>query len=180
MLNEQNFGLSASECERLKGGDQRLQTRVFDKYAPSFVDTAVKKWGMSLEDAEDIVSGAFAKMFLNFMENKIEAAKLDGYVYTIVMHKSWEYGEKKQKDILQSVGILPNLAAEEEEINNDLTQLINSAFALLGEKCQQLLKAFYWDKKDHKDMALAWNISEDASRQRKKECMKKLKEIIKK
>jgi RNA polymerase sigma factor (sigma-70 family) len=104
---------------------------------------------------------------------------LDGYVYTIVMHKSWEYRKKKKKEILQSVEILPNIPEAEDEPNNDLIQLINTGFNLLGEKCQQLLKAIYWDKKDHKDMALALNISEEASRSRKKECMKKLKEIIK-
>jgi RNA polymerase sigma factor (sigma-70 family) len=180
MLNEQNFGLSASECESLQRGNQRLQTRVFDKYAPSFVEIAIKKWGMSLEDAKDIVSGAFAKMFLNFKDNKIEATKLDGYVYTIVMRKSQEYSKKKEKEILQSVAILPNVVAGEEESNNYLKQLLNSGFNLLGEKCQKLLNSYYFDKKSHKEIALELGISEDASKSRKKECIKELKKIIKK
>jgi RNA polymerase sigma factor (sigma-70 family) len=180
MLNEQNFGLSTSECESLQGGNQLLQTLVFDKYAPSFVETAVKKWGMSPEDAEEIVSSAFAKMFCNLTAHQIKAEKLDGYVYTIVMHKSWEYSEKKKKEILQSVAILPNVAAVEEESNNYLTQLLNSGFNLLGEKCQKLLNSFYFEKKNHKEIALELGISEDASKSRKKECIKELKAIIKK
>jgi RNA polymerase sigma factor (sigma-70 family) len=177
MLNSQNFGLSASDCERLQKGDQRLQTKIFDKYAPNFVQTTVAKWGVSLEDAEDIVSSAFATMFCKVLSNQIQCDNLDGYIYTIIKHKSWEYTEKKKKEILQTTETLPDMI--EEEPDNELLSLIHSAFSLLGENCQKLLQAFYWDKKDHKELALTWQITEDASRQRKRECMKKLRDIIK-
>ena len=181
MIQHQNFGLSTLDCEQLQRGDARLQTKVFDKYAVNFVKIAVKKWGMSLEDAEDIVSGAFATLFSKIQFKQIEAEKLEGYVYTIVKHKCWEYTEKNKKNIVENREILPDLIGEEieNELDNELMALMNTAFNLLGDKCQQLLQAFYWDKKDHKELAVQLNITEDASRQRKRECMKKLKEIIK-
>jgi RNA polymerase sigma factor (sigma-70 family) len=177
MTQNQNFGLSTPDCERLQKGDQRLQTKVFDKYAPSFVQITVSKWGVSLEDAEDIVSSAFATMFCKVLSNQIQPENLDGYVYTIIKHKSWEYAEKKKKEILQSTENLPDVM--DDETDDEMLSLINGAFNLLGENCQKLLRAFYWDKKDHKELASAFQITEEASRQRKRECMKKLREIIK-
>jgi RNA polymerase sigma factor (sigma-70 family) len=177
MIQEQNFGLSEQDCERLQRHDPRLQTAVFDKYAPNYVKICVKKWGVSVEDAEDIVCGAFATLFRKMASNDVKFGQLEGYVYTIMKHKCWEYSEKNKKNIIETRETLPDVM--EEEIDNDLMVLINAAFNLLGDKCQTLLKAFYWDKKDHKGLALELDISEDASRQRKKECMKKLKEIIK-
>ena len=179
MVEQQNFGLSASDCIRLQAGDARLQTKIFDRFAPNFVKIAVKKWGMSLEDAEDIVSSAFATLFSKLHSGQIAGEKLAGYVYTIVKHKCWEYAEKNKKNIVESRETLPELKAENDDNNADLMALINTAFNNLGHKCQQLLTAFYWDKKDHKDLAIELNITEEASRQRKRECMKKLKEIIK-
>ena len=177
MSQNQNFGLSTPDCERLQRGDQRLQTRVFDKYAPSFVQLSRVKWGVSLEDAEDIVSSAFATMFCKILSHQVQCENLEGYIYTIVKHKCWECTEKKKKEILQMTEILPD--SMEEEANDEWLSLLNTAFNLLGENCQKLLKAFYWDKKDHKDIALELAIAEDASRQRKRECMKKLREIFK-
>jgi RNA polymerase sigma factor (sigma-70 family) len=177
MIQQQNFGLSEQDCERLQRNDQRLQTKIFDKYAPNFVKLAVKKWGVSVEDAEDIVCGAFATLFRKIVAKQIDYQQLEGYVYTIVKHKCWEYTEKNKKNILETREIVPDII--EEEIDNELIVLIDTAFKLLGDKCQQLLQAFYWDKKDHKELALELNITEEASRQRKRECMKKLKEIIK-
>ncbi len=177
MIQEQNFGLSEQDCERLQRNDPRLQTKIFDKYAPNFVKMSVKKWGMSVEDAEDIVCGAFATLFRKIVSKDIKWGLLEGYVYTIIKHKCWEYSEKNKKNILETRETLPEII--EEEISDELIGLINAAFNLLGDKCQKVLQAFYWDKKDHKELALELNISEDASRQRKRECMKKLKEILK-
>jgi RNA polymerase sigma factor (sigma-70 family) len=178
MIQQQNFGLSASDCEQLQAGNARLQTKVFDKFAPNYVRIAVKKWGISLEDAEDIVSGAFATLFLKVGSGQIQTDNLDGYVYTVVKHKCWEYAEKNKKNILETRDTLPDFVPEEDDNNNELMALINTAFNYLGINCQQLLTAFYWDKKDHKDIALALQITEEASRQRKRECMKKLKQWI--
>jgi RNA polymerase sigma factor (sigma-70 family) len=177
MIQQQNFGLSAQDCERLQRNDQRLQTKLFDKYAPNFVKISVHKWGVSVEDAEDIVSWAFAKLFSKIVANTVDYQQLEGYVYTIVKHKCWEYTERNKKNILETREIIPDII--EEELDNELMGLIDAAFKLLGDKCQHILQAFYWDKKDHKELALELDISEDASRQRKRECMKKLKEIIK-
>ena len=139
MTEQQNFGLSASDCVRLQAGDARLQTRVFDRFAPNFVKIAIKKWGMSVEDAEDIVSSAFATLFSKLYLGQIASEKLEGYIYTVVKHKCWEYAEKNKKNIIESRETLPELKTENEDNNDDLMVLINAAFTHLGTKCQQLL-----------------------------------------
>ena len=176
MTQHPNFGLSHQECERLRNGDQRLQTKIFDKYAFSFVRLTKDKWGVSVEDAEDIVSSAFAKLFCKMQSIDFQAENLSGYVFKIIERQSWEYVEKQKKNIIESKDILPDMI--EKETDNGFLEQLNRAFNRLGDKCQKLLAGFYWDEKDHKDIALELGITEEASRQRKRECLKKLRTIM--
>jgi RNA polymerase sigma factor (sigma-70 family) len=176
MAENPNFGLSNQECERLQKGDHRLQSKVFDKHALSFVRMAKDKWGVSVEDAEDIVSSAFAKLFCKMQSVDFQSDNLSGYVYKIIERASWDCVEKQKRSIVETKEILPDII--EHETDNAFLEQLNKAFNRLGDKCQKLLSGFYWDDKDHSEMAEILGISEDASRQRKRECMKKLREIM--
>ncbi len=178
MAQHPNFSLSHEDCQRLQKGDARLQSKVFDKHAFSFVRLAKDKWGVSVEDAEDIVCGAFAKLFSKMQSIDFQSDNLSGYVYKIIERASWECVEKQKRSIVDTKETLPDII--ETETDDAFLEQLNKAFNQLGDKCQKLLSGFYWDDKDHKEMALALGISEEASRQRKRECMKKLKEIIRK
>lgn len=172
-----NLGLTEDEFQRLRRGDHRLQTRVFDRYAPYFMKIVLSKFSVSAEaDAEDIVSEAFAKLFCKVLSGDVQRDNLNGYVYTIIKNRCYQYTEQKKKNIIEIKENLPDMI--EDEPNNDLLTLLNAAFNRLGEQCKKLLSAFYWENKDHKELALQWGISEDASRQRKRECMKKLKDLF--
>ena len=177
MSESQNFRLSDAEYHRLQQGDQRLQTKVFDKYAPPFVGLSVKKFGLPVEDAEEIVSSAFAKLFCKIAVGAVQPDNLEGYVYTIIRHKCFEKTEEKQRNILETTDFIPDIIEKDSdnEPDNDLMQTLNTAFNRLGEKCQKLLGGFYWDDKDHKEIAVEFGITEEASRQRKRECMKRLR-----
>ncbi len=174
MEKTQNLGLTEEEYRKLQQGDHRLQTRVFDKYAPYVMRIIKSQFGISIEiDAEDIVSEAFAKLFCKVLSGDVQRDNLNGYVYTIVKNKCYQYTEQKKKNIVETKEILPEIIEEEPE--NELLTMLNTAFNRLGEQCKKLLSGFYWEDKDHKEMALEMGISEDASRQRKRECMKKLR-----
>ena len=175
-MEVQNFNITDDEYLRLQRGDQRLQTRVFDKYAGHFVSIAVRQFGLSTPDAEEIVSSAFAKLFCKILRGELAKENLAGYVFTIVKHKCFENTANKKKNILETTDLLPETI--EKEADDDLMSTINVAFGRLGEKCQKLLSAIYWEEKDHKDMAIEYNITEEASRQRKRECMKKLRVLV--
>lgn len=176
MLETQNFNLTEADYQRLQQGDQRLQTKVFDKYASGFVHMACNKFNMTAEDAEEIVSSAFAKLFYKILTSGVTLDNLQGYVFTIVRHKCIELSAQKKKNIVETRDEMPDNA--EQELDNDALQAINKAFNLLGTRCRQLLSDFYWENKDHKDIATELGITEEASRQRKRECMKKLKIIL--
>ncbi len=176
MHDNQNFGLTDSEFQRLKQGDQRLQTRVFDKYAPQFVQLVRTQFSLSVEDAEEIVSGAFAKLFYKILQDAVALDNLQGYVFTIVKHKSYEKMAQNKRGIVENRAEMPEIADEDD--NSEWLNWLNLAFNKLGEGCQKLLSCFYWDGKDHREIAQEYRITEDASRQRKRECMKKLKMIV--
>ena len=110
------------------------------------------------------------------LSGDLQRDNLNGYVYTIVKNKCYQYTEQKKKNIVEIKEFLPEMI--EEESNNDLLTMLNAAFNRLGEQCKKLLSGFYWEDKDHKEMAQEMGISEDASRQRKRECMKKLRGLV--
>jgi RNA polymerase sigma factor (sigma-70 family) len=176
MLASQNFNLSEAEFQRLKQGDQRLQTKVFDRYAPTYVRIATGQYGIFLEDAEEIVSSAFAKLFYKILMDAVQKDNLQGYVFTIVKHKCLEKSEQYKKNILENRAEVPDLAHDEPD--NELLFTINAAFNRLGERCRKLLGGFYWENKDHKEISTELGITEEASRQRKRECMKKLRVLL--
>ena len=177
MTEIDNLNLTEDDFLRLQRGDHRLQTKVFDKYAPFFMKIISSKFSISVEaDAEDIVSEAFAKLFCKVLSGDVQRDNLNGYVYTIIKNKCYQYTEQKKKNIVETKEFLPEMI--EEETNSELLTLLNAAFTRLGEQCQKLLSGFYWEDKDHKEMANELGISEDASRQRKRECMKKLRGLF--
>ena len=77
---------------------------------------------------------------------------------------------------MQTTDTIPEVI--DTEPDTDFMHTLNTAFNKLGDKCQKLLGSFYWEDKDHKDIALEWGITEEASRQRKRECMKKLRLLM--
>lgn len=173
-----NLGLTEDDFHKLRRGDPRLQTRVFDKYAPHFMQIIKSKFNITIEaDVEDIVSEAFAKLFCKVLAGDVQLDNLNGYIYTIIKNKCFAYTERKSKNIIENKEVLPDIIEDEPPPNEWLTAL-NTAFNRLGVQCQKLLSGFYWEDKDHKEMALELGISEDASRQRKRECMKKLRSLF--
>lgn len=172
----QNFNLTEAEYSRLQQGEQRLQTRIFDKYAPAFTALARSRYAINVEDAEEIVSSAFAKLFYKVLMGDVQRDNLQGYVYTIVKHKCLEKAEQYKKNILENRETIPEMT--EEETENEWLPRLNLAFEKLGEKCQQLLSRFYFDEEDHSLIATSLGITEEASRQRKRECMKKLRKLV--
>lgn len=175
MTENKNFNLSEKDIDRLRQGGKRLQTKVFDKNAPTYLRIIKGNWRFSTEDAEDIVCSAFAKLFRRLQEGMPEL-NLSGFVFTTVTNECKEYAEKQKKNIVETKDVLPEIVEKDNE--TPFLDRLNWAFNLLGAKCQKLLNDFYWEEKDHKDIAQDLGISEDSSRQRKRECMKKLREMM--
>ena len=175
MVETKNFGLSSNDIDRLRQGDKRLQTKVFDKNAPTYLRIVRNNWRFSLEDAEDIVCSAFAKLFRRIQEG-LSDLNLSGFVFTVVENECKEYAEKQKKNIVKPMETLPEVV--EKETENAFLDRLNWAFKQLGAKCQKLLNDFYWDDKDYKEIAEELDIKEDAARQRKRECMKKMRELM--
>lgn len=174
MANQPNFNLSAEDIERLQRGDSRLQSKVFDKQALSYHRLAKNKWRISDEDAEEIVSEAFAKFFCRIQEADFKVDNCSGFVYVTLERLAWKVLERQNKN----AAIGTDVFSIAKQNDNPFLESLNTALNLLGKKCQQLINDFYFDDKPHKEIAAELSISEEASRQRLRECMKKLKVLV--
>ncbi len=71
----------------------------------------------------------------------------------------------------------------EEEVIEDLDSLndnidyLNKLYAQLDEKCQHMLKKFYFDKMSLRDIAVEMGVEEASLRTMKYRCMMKLRKM---
>jgi RNA polymerase sigma factor (sigma-70 family) len=172
MAADPNFGLSEKEFKRLQQGDTRLQLKIFDTNAASFVKIAKDKWGVSTEVAEEFVSTAFAKLFMHIQSERVQLLNLRGYVYGGLEFEWLDFFDKQKR----TTHIFPNLTTKDTD--NSLLERLNWAFIQLCEKCQKLLSDHYWEGKKYKEIGDELGITEEAARQRKKECIKKMQKTL--
>jgi RNA polymerase sigma factor (sigma-70 family) len=177
MATDPNFGLSDKEFKRLQQGDEGLQLKILKKNSKDFLKTAKDTWKVSVEVAEEIVSGAFATLFMDIESGKCEKLNLRGYVYG-GMRYAWQDLLDKQKRTIQiTTNIFPNLAVAVEK-DNPLMERLNWAFNKLCGKCQKLLGDHYWEGKTYGEIGEELGIKEDTARQRGHECIKKMRTTL--
>jgi RNA polymerase sigma factor (sigma-70 family) len=175
-MEEQNFYLSEQEFQRLQRGDERLQTKIFDKYALFFVRVAKERWQVPTEDAEEFVSSAFASLFSKIQIGSVKMTNLKGFVYGGMEFKWREFLEKQRRTIQPVTDVVPEIVPKETE--NFKLESLNRMFEQLCDKCRKVLTDVYWEGKKFREIALELNISEDAARQRKLECVNKLRALL--
>ena len=149
MATDLNFGLSDKDIERLRQGDKRLETKVFDKNVHTYLKI-VKDKGFSTEDAEDIVCEAFVKMYRRLNEG-LPILNLSGYVYTIVTNECKKLAEKKKDDIVVIQAVLPVVVVPQKSEDFRI-DMLDKCFKRLCLDCQNILKNYYWEGKRDKEI----------------------------
>ena len=178
-MNDKYFELSKQELERLRTGDDRLQLKVFDKYADKFVHLTQTKWKISVEESEEIVSTAFMTFFCDIQKEGHKIINPSGYVYNSVKWQALKQIEKEKNNPIVLPGILPPaIAMPPVIIGNYHLDLINIAFNRLKDTYKRILCMYYWKGMKHKEIGDVLGISEDASKSHLSESKKKLRVLM--
>lgn len=148
-------------------------------YETSFPKLAsfVRKMGGSVEETKDIFQDALVIYYEKKVASGFSSEQDEiHYIYGISRHL-WFKKFRTEKS-LRSLNTLPQIKIPEEEpgVSENLFRFIE----LSGKKCLDLLKGFYYDKMNMKDLSEKFGFSgERSAASQKFKCLQKVRSVIK-
>lgn len=133
--------------------------------------------------AKDVYQEAFVAMWINIKNDKFYAESenaINGYLFQIAKYKwldqvrSLKY--KNTTFINREIEFeAPNTA--EAELENKRIGIIMDSIEKLGERCQLLLKLFYFERRPYREIADIMAMDEASARNAKYRCQEQLKKL---
>ena len=161
---------------------------IYKSYRNSFLNWAVKYFKLDESTASDIFQDVIIAFYKNVTSLKLHTldASLKTYLFSIGKHILLNRHRQKQKEQTQLLDDFSQLNLKEWDLDiivmekkSQEEENVIIALELLGEKCRQLLKLFYFKGLSHKEIVqqLGYN-SLEVSRSMKRKCIKNLKRIM--
>jgi RNA polymerase sigma factor (sigma-70 family) len=180
-IHTKNWGFSEADfnvlqAELVRGGESRFQ-QVFTQNYQRYTNYIRSEMNLSYDDASDVTVEAFVKIHRFLKEGRVAYGNLDAYSMQVIRNE-YLMLLRKRKQLPESDVEVSNLELLDEEYDESTLQQFEQAFSRLGEDCRNLLQQHYFQKKAHRDIGVALNISEDASKTRTKVCRNKLRDIF--
>lgn len=145
----------------------------------------VQQYGGSEDDAKDIFQEGMIALWKNIRSGSYqlrEGVKMSTYLVQICKLRWMD----KMKKASQRYEVKQETYAEPSEeatvmvewIDRENQTQFQQQFARLGERCQDLLKRFYFLKESMQEIAAAMSIGEATAKNEKYRCMQRLKKIV--
>jgi len=145
--------------EKLKEGDRKIFTRLFEYYYSSLVIYA-DRYVHDQKAAEDIVQSVFVRMWEN--RHEIKAASIRFHLVSSVknrcidlIRKEWTKGKYIQRQIYQ-----PDHQESEFWAESELKEMIETAIAKLPPRCREIFILSRFEGLKSKEIALRLNLSQ--------------------
>jgi len=176
-----NFGLTPEQygelVAQLRDGRETLFETIFLSHFGACMGILKKKYGAPHEEAYDAVMWALMRMRQLLLDGKVDYGNLESYVIRMAVN---HYLKKRSRNREISTDIFPeNIFDDEPEFDQEMLGLLGKAWAKLGENCQLLLKGFYYDKIELKQLTQMLNDTSEANTRKKKErCLSGLRKLF--
>lgn len=133
--------------------------------------------------AKDVYQEAFVAMWHNIKDDKFsseDSSSVNGYLYRIAKNKWLDHLRsaryKRTSSIEKTIKVDAPEIMETDEKNQKIKILLES-MEKMGERCQTLLKLFYFERKSFREIAEITGMDEASARNAKYRCQKQLKKI---
>ena len=179
--NNKNLDLSETNFQdlllQLQAGNETLFEKLFVGFFKRNLELLKRKYRAEHEDAYDCVMWAMLRMRQLLIENKVTYGNLNNYFTRMAVTKYIKSQTRKKEFATEK---LPESNIDEEQlVDKETLAILNKAWAQLGANCQDLLKGFYYDKIELKQLTEMLNDSSPANtRKRKERCLKKLRQLF--
>lgn len=182
--------LLSGEAKRIREAKATLYEALLKEF---FQKTCRRFSGLSREDVEETFIDAFLDLVSNIQNGKFEGrSKISTYFSPILSRKCSKKAEReKNKGHSHSISldnVLFNMNLNipsflkltfEQEREQSILKALYQAMEALSEKCQGLLRDFYYEKVSQKELALKWAYKdENTVKVTLNRCRGKLKEIL--
>jgi len=160
-----------------KKNNQQAQFELYNRYCNAMYNTALP----ILQDtvlAEEATQEGFIIAFRK-LDQYQQTNSFGGWLKKIVVRKSYEYYHQKHKMVLLTEDQISKQTEEETTVpNNDRKLLLEKALLHLKPKDRLLIKLFYLEGYDHKELSSILNISYANCRTRVSRAKNKLTKLL--
>ncbi|SEB74295.1 RNA polymerase sigma-70 factor, ECF subfamily [Maribacter dokdonensis] len=175
--------------QALKEGSESAFKKVYEENRELFLNFA-RRYSLADEEVLDAYQDAYVALYENIQNGKLTILKssLSTYLISIGKYKIMERLRNRNKHTNNEL-LLNNVEEIDDEIeafdiDNDALsteqKLLKKYFDALGKKCQKILKLFYYQQYNIKEIMTEGNYnSENVVKSQKSRCLKTLKEAIK-
>jgi len=178
-MEEKNFGLSANAFQALvialKAEDETLYEKIFLAHFQDCMKYLQRKFQASQEDAYDATMDAMVVFCNRLKADKIQYGNLR-FLFTQIAGQIYIRWIKKEQ--LNTNIEKVDLPAPAATIDKEALLLLNKAWAMLGEKCANLLKDFYYGGITLNEIALQSEKSPATIRKQKQRCVDQLRNLF--
>ncbi|HLW31665.1 MAG TPA: sigma-70 family RNA polymerase sigma factor [Aequorivita sp.] len=135
------------------------------------------------QQAKDVYQEAFLAMWRNVKDDKFtedSKGNIGGYLFQIAKYKWLDHlrsKEYKNTTFINRDIEFEESQSDEEESKRIKIKMIMTAVGQLGEKCQTLLKLFYFERKSYKEISKIVGMDEASARNAKYRCQEELKKL---
>lgn len=144
-----------------------------------FIGPFVMKNGGNAADAEDLFQDGLIAFYEKSLQEGFQlTSSIKNYVHGICRNLWFKRFRKGPKEIsVEDVTIYNQPQEEEETLDTEHLQQLDRYFLALSEGCQKILKLYYYEKKNMKEIAkLLALASGGVAKNKKARCLQKLKE----
>lgn len=168
--------------EALLSGEYRFIQDLYTSHREYCVQYISNRNYASTEDAEDIFSDAILTVRDNIIDQKLKNANnLKSYILGICLNMAREKNRthkknsKKENEVrLLLYGNDHNSMTDEAEDRNEMIDLCKKALDALDQKCREIIKLFYLDSLDMKEIAERLGFANaNVAKSSKSRCYKK-------
>ena len=173
-MNDESWVLKAI----LKGDEKKRKEAIsylYDKCFPSFSRLVLKKG--SNQQAEDLFQDGMAVMYNNIINDVFRGdSRVSTYLISICKNL-WLMELRTLKNTIDVEELAVSIEQQDLEVDVASLKVLQK---LLNTDCQEILRAFYYENQSMKEIQHQFNLgSEQAAKNKKMRCLKKLMTFIK-
>jgi RNA polymerase sigma factor (sigma-70 family) len=172
----------------LKAGENGALKNIFQENSKYCIGKLIFNFKCSSEDAEDIYTDAVLNFRDKIIKDRITIiTDLRSYLYATCKNMLLVRFKKEKRIVAAAANLYEPMDNSEIEFDNENTltyheeifKLTEKALTALPEKCQALLRAFYFDKNSLDEIAVKYNMANaNVAKVTKSRCFQKLVKII--
>ena len=169
-----------------RNNDQQVINSFYNANCPLFLNYFKTHYGKSQEYILDLFQDVCVILWQNIHDGKLREDNLSSSLTTYILSigkYTLMAKDRKYKEIVDDKAInnLRFIADDAEELKYQIERedFIDRVVSSLKSPCNDLLRAFYWDKLSGQQIALKLGYSNpDSVKAQKSKCMSKLKQLV--